>query len=252
MAAGMDEKREGVFEGRNAVAEAIRSGVRFDKAFVLRGASGELLRLAGKLRASGAVVVEADRQKLDAMSQTQAHQGVIALASAVEYAEVPDLLRLAEQRGEPPLIVVCNGIEDPRNLGAIIRAAECAGAHGVVISKRHSATLTAAAAKASAGAVFHLPVARVANIPSCLKELKKQGLWVFGAEARGTVPLYGADLTGPAALVIGSEGAGLSRLTAETCDVLVSIPMRGKLNSLNASAACAILLYEALRQRAFV
>ena len=160
-----------------------------------------------------------------------------------------DLLQAARDRGEPPLLVVCDELSDPHNLGAVIRTAECAGAHGVIIPKRRSAGLTAVVAKTSAGAVSHLPVARVANLPSLLKQLKKEGLWIFGAAADGPVSLYEADLKGPAAIVIGSEGSGMSRLVAETCDVLVRIPMKGKLNSLNASAAAAILLYEAVRQR---
>jgi len=162
---------------------------------------------------------------------------------------VEEILKTAEARGEPPLLVVCDEINDPHNLGAILRSAECAGAHGVIIPKRRSAGLTAVVAKTSAGAVSHIPVARVPNLPSLLKDLKQEGLWIFGGSATGSVPLYEADLKGPTVLVIGSEGTGLTRLVAETCDVLVSIPMKGKLNSLNASAAAAILLYEAVRQR---
>ena len=177
------------------------------------------------------------------------HQGVIAVAAVREYASVEDILQAARDKGEAPLLVVCDELSDPHNLGAVIRTAECAGAHGVVIPKRRSAGLTAVVAKTSAGAVSHLPVARVANLPSLLKQLKKEGLWIFGSAADGPTSLYEADLKGPAALVIGSEGEGMSRLVAETCDFLVSIPMKGKLNSLNASAAAAILLYEALRQR---
>ena len=183
------------------------------------------------------------------MSRTHTHQGVIALAAVREYASVEDILRAAAEKGEPPLLVVCDELSDPHNLGAVIRTAECAGAHGVVIPKRRSAGLTAVVAKTSAGAVAHVPVARVPNLVALLKELKKQGVWIFGTAADGTTPLYQADLKGPAAIVIGSEGSGMSRLTAENCDFLVSIPMRGKLNSLNASAAAAILLYEAVRQR---
>ncbi|MCI8573456.1 MAG: 23S rRNA (guanosine(2251)-2'-O)-methyltransferase RlmB, partial [Oscillibacter sp.] len=165
------------------------------------------------------------------------------------YASVEDILQAAADKGEPPLLVVCDELSDPHNLGAVIRTAECAGAHGVIIPKRRSAGLTAVVAKTSAGAVAHVPVARVPNLPALLKDLKKQGLWVFGADAGGSTPLYEADLKGPAAIVVGSEGSGMSRLVAETCDFLISIPMRGKLNSLNASAAAAILLYEAVRQR---
>ena len=254
----MDEKRkagptaeaDGVIEGRNAVIEALRAGTAIDKIYLQKGETDRTLgHIASKARAGGVVVVEADRRKLDAMSRTHAHQGVIALAAVREYATVEDILRAAADRGEPPLIVVCDEISDPQNLGAIIRTAECAGAHGVIIPKRRSAGLTAIVAKTSAGAVAHVPVARVPNIPSLLKDLKKQGVWVFGTAADGGTALYAADLKGPAAIVIGSEGDGMTRLAAESCDFLVSIPMQGKLSSLNASAAAAILLYEAVRQR---
>ena len=241
---------DGIIEGRNAVAEALRAGTPIDKVFLLKGEVDLPLRqLANQARQQGAVLAEVDRHKLDAMSRTHAHQGIIAVAAVREYASVEDLLQAARDRGEPPLLVVCDELSDPHNLGAVIRTAECAGAHGVIIPKRRSAGLTAVVAKTSAGAVSHLPVARVANLPSLLKQLKKEGLWIFGAAADGPVSLYEADLKGPAAIVIGSEGSGMSRLVAETCDVLVRIPMKGKLNSLNASAAAAILLYEAVRQR---
>ena len=241
---------DGIIEGRNAVAEALRAGTPIDKVFLLKGEVDLPLRqLANQARQQGAVLAEVDRHKLDAMSRTHAHQGIIAVAAVREYASVEDLLQAARDRGEPPLLVVCDELSDPHNLGAVIRTAECAGAHGVIIPKRRSAGLTAVVAKTSAGAVSHLPVARVANLPSLLKRLKEEGLWIFGSAADGTTSLYAADLKGPAALVIGSEGSGMSRLVSETCDFLVRIPMRGKLNSLNASAAAAILLYEALRQR---
>lgn len=246
----LNAEADGVIEGRNAVIEALRAGETIDKIFIARGETDKTLgHIASKARAAGIVVVDADRRKLDYMSRTHAHQGVIALAAVREYASVEDIFAVAEQRGEPPLIVVCDEISDPHNLGAIIRTAECAGAHGVVIPKRRSAGLTAVVGKTSAGAVAHIAVARVPNIPTLLKDLKKQGVWVFGAAADGTTPLYGADLKGPAAIVIGSEGDGMTRLVSENCDFLVSIPMRGKLNSLNASAAAAVLLYEAVRQR---
>ena len=241
---------ETYIEGRNAVTEALRAGTALDKLYIARGETDHTLgRIAAQARKSGVVVVECDRRKLDAMSETHSHQGVIAVAAAQAYAAVEDILQRAADRGEPPLVVVCDEISDPHNLGAIIRTAECAGAHGVIIPKRRSAGLTAIVAKTSAGAVSHLPVARVANLTACLKELKRQGVWVFGADAAGDRVLYDADLKGPAAIVIGSEGSGMGRLVSETCDFLVRIPMRGKLNSLNASAAAAILLYEAVRQR---
>ena len=241
---------DGVIEGRNAVIEALRAGENIDKIFIQKGETDKTLgHIASKARAAGIVVVDADKRKLDGMSRTHAHQGVIALAAMREYVSVEDILAKAAEKGENPLIVICDEISDPHNLGAIIRTAECAGAHGIVIPKRRSAGLTAVVAKTSAGAVAHMPVARVANIPSLLKDLKKQGVWVFGTAAKGTTKLYEADLKGSAAIVIGSEGDGMTRLAEENCDFLVSIPMQGKLNSLNASAAAAILLYEAVRQR---
>ncbi len=241
---------DGVIEGRNAVIEALRAGEAIDKIYIMKGDTDSALgHIASTARAKGIVVVDADKRKLDNMSRTHAHQGVIAMAAVREYASVEDILAAARERGEPPLIVVCDELSDPHNLGAVIRTAECAGAHGVIIPKRRSAGLTATVAKTSAGAVAHVPVARVANLPSLLKELKEEGVWVFGTAADGDTPLYQADLKGPAAVVIGSEGTGMGRLVAETCDFKVSIPMKGKLNSLNASAAAAILLYEAVRQR---
>ena len=245
-----DAEADGIIEGRNAVIEALRVGTAIDKIYLAKGETDKTLgHIASKARDAGIVVVEADRRKLDGMSRTHAHQGVIALAAVREYATVESILAAAAEKDEPPLLVVCDEISDPHNLGAIIRTAECAGAHGVIIPKRRSAGLTAVVAKTSAGAVSYIPVARVANIPSLLKELKKQGVWVFGTAADGTTDLYGADLKGPAAIVIGSEGSGMTRLVSESCDFLVSIPMKGHISSLNASAAAAILLYEAVRQR---
>ena len=241
---------DGIIEGRNAVIEALRSGETIDKIYLAKGETDKTLgHIASRAREKGIVVVEADRRKLDGMSRTHAHQGVIALAAVREYVSVDDILADAAAKNEPPLIVVCDEISDPHNLGAIIRTAYCAGAHGVVIPKRRSAGLTSVVAKTSAGAVSHMKVARVPNIPSLLKDLKKQGVWVFGTAANGTTGLYDADLKGAAAIVIGSEGDGMTRLAAENCDFLVSIPMKGDLNSLNASASAAILLYEAVRQR---
>ena len=239
-----------MIEGRNAVIEALRTQTNIDKIYIQRGETDKTLgHIASKARAAGIVVVEADRRKLDGMSRTHAHQGVIALAAVREYVSLEDILADAAAKGEQPLLVVCDEISDPHNLGAIIRTAYCAGAHGVIIPKRRSAGLTSIVAKTSAGAVSHMKVARVPNIPALLKDLKKQGIWVFGTAADGTTGLYQADLKGPAAIVIGSEGDGMTRLAAENCDFLVSIPMKGDLNSLNASASAAILLYEAVRQR---
>ena len=245
-----EAETDGIIEGRNAVTEALRSGTAIDKVYLAKGETDRTLsRIAADAKKAGAVVVEADRRKLDAMSLTHSHQGIIAVAAVRAYATVEDILSIAEARGEKPLLVVCDEISDPHNLGAIIRTAECAGAHGVVIPKRRSAGLTAVVAKSSAGAVSYMPVARVPNIPALLKDLKQQGIWVFGAAAEGTVSLYGADFKNAAAIVIGSEGDGMTRLVRENCDFLVSIPMKGRISSLNASAAAAILLYEALRQR---
>jgi len=247
---GSDAVSDGVIEGRNAVIESLRAGTAIDKIYLAKGETDAALgHIASTARNRGIVVVEADRRKLDSMSQTHSHQGVIALAAVREYVTPDDIIRMAQEKGEPPLVVVCDELSDPHNLGAVIRTAECAGAHGVIIPKRRSAGLTAIVAKTSAGAVAHMPVARVPNLPSLLKELKDAGLWIFGTDADGSVSLYDADLKGPAAIVIGSEGTGMGRLVRETCDFLVSIPMHGKINSLNASAAAAILLYEAVRQR---
>ena len=248
--APIEQENDGVIEGRNAVTEAIRAGVAIDKIYLLKGEGDSALgHIASAAREQGVVVVNTDRRKLDAMSRTHAHQGVIALAAVREYASVDDILAAAQAKNEPPLIVVCDELSDPHNLGAVIRTADAAGAHGVIIPKRRSAGLTAVVGKTSAGAVAHVPVARVPNLPALLKELKEAGVWVFGTAAERTSTLYQADLKGPAAIVIGSEGDGMGRLVRENCDFIVSIPMRGKINSLNASAAAAVLLYEAVRQR---
>ena len=244
------EEVEGQLEGRNALTEALRSGRTIDKVFIASGETDKgLQRLAAQAKDAGAVVVPVDRRKLDAMSTTHAHQGVIALAAAHEYATIDDILEEAAGRGETALIVICDELSDPHNLGAIIRSAECAGAHGVIIPKRRSVGLTATVAKASAGAVEYMKVARVTNINAAMEELKQKGVWIFGTAAEGSIPMYQADLTGPAAIVIGSEGDGMSRLVQKNCDVTVHIPMKGKITSLNASAAASILLYEAVRQR---
>ena len=245
-----EAEADGMIEGRNAVMEALRAGTPIDKIFLASGETDATLgHIASSAREKGIVVVEADRRKLDGMSRTHAHQGVIAMAAVREYAAVDDILNAAREKGEPPLIVVCDELSDPHNLGAVIRTAECAGAHGVIIPKRRSAGLTAVVAKTSAGAVSYVPVARVPNLTALLKELKDEGLWIFGTAADGDTSLYDADLKGPAAIVIGSEWDGMGRLVSQQCDFKVSIPMKGKLNSLNASAAAAILLYEAVRQR---
>ena len=244
------EENENQLEGRNALTEALRSGRTLDKVFIASGETDRgLQRLAAEAKEAGAVVVPVDRRKLDAMSTTHSHQGVIALAAAREYFSIDDILEAAAEKGETPLIVICDELSDPHNLGAIIRSAECAGAHGVIIPKRRSVGLTATVAKASAGAVEYMKVAKVTNINAAMEELKEKGVWIFGTAAEGSIPMYQADLTIPAAIVIGSEGEGMSRLVQKNCDVTVHIPMKGNINSLNASAAASILLYEAVRQR---
>ncbi len=241
---------EDMIEGRNAVTEAIRSGRTINKVFLADGDTDRALgRLAAMAKEAGAVVVRIDRRKLNEMSLTGAHQGIMASVAVHDYATIDDILAAAEAKGEAPLIVLCDELSDPHNLGAILRTAECAGAHGVIIPKRRSVGLTAVVGKASAGAVEYMPVARVANLTAAIRELKQRGVWIFGTAADGAVPLYSADLKGPAAIVIGNEGVGMSRIVADSCDFKVSIPMKGRISSLNASAAAAILLYEAVRQR---
>jgi 23S rRNA (guanosine2251-2'-O)-methyltransferase len=244
------EENEGQIEGRNALTEALRSGRTIDKVFIASGDIDRgLQRLAAEAKEAGAVVVPVERRKLDAMSTTHSHQGVIALVAARDYFTIDELLAEAESRGEAPLLVICDELTDPHNLGAILRSAECAGAHGVIIPKRRSVGLTATVAKASAGAVEYMKVARVTNITSAIEDLKKKGVWIFGTAAEGSIPMYKADLTGGTAIVIGSEGDGMSRLVRQSCDVTVHIPMKGRISSLNASTAASILLYEAVRQR---
>ena len=244
------EETEGQLEGRNALQEALKSGRTVDKVFIAAGETDRgLQRLAAEAKEAGAVVVPVDRRKLDAMSFTRAHQGVIALVAAHVYYSIDDILEEAASRGEAPLIVICDELSDPHNLGAILRSAECAGAHGVIIPKRRSVGLTATVAKASAGAIEYMKVARVTNINNAIAELKEKGVWVFGTAAEGSIPMYQAKLTVPAAIVIGNEGDGMSQLVRKNCDVMLNIPMKGHISSLNASAAASILLYEALRQR---
>ena len=244
------ESSADMIEGRNAVSEAIRSGRTINKVFLADGDTDRALgRLAAMAKDAGAVVVRIDRRRLNEMSLTGAHQGIIASVAVHGYATIDEILAAAEAKGEAPLIVLCDELSDPHNLGAILRTAECAGVHGVIIPKRRSVGLTAVVGKASAGAVEYIPVARVSNIAAAIRELKERGVWVFGTAADGALPLYSADLKGPAAIVIGNEGEGMSRVVAESCDFKVSIPMKGHISSLNASAAAAILLYEAVRQR---
>ena len=245
-----EDAPENMLEGRNAVTEALSAGRTIDKLFVADGDTDRALaRICAMAKQAGAVVVPTDRRKLDYMSATGAHQGVIAMVAAHDYASIDDILKKAQDAGEPPLIVICDELSDPHNLGAIIRTAECAGAHGIIIPKRRSVGLTAVVGKASAGALEYMPVARVSNIAAAIDTLKKAGVWVYGTAAGGDTTLYRADLKSAAAIVIGNEGEGMSRLVSERCDFKVSIPMKGSISSLNASAAAAIMLYEAVRQR---
>ncbi|MDR2590918.1 MAG: 23S rRNA (guanosine(2251)-2'-O)-methyltransferase RlmB [Oscillospiraceae bacterium] len=241
---------ENVVEGKNAVIEAFRAGVNIDKIFLAKGEIDTTLKhIASKARELGIAVVEADKRKLDSLSETNSHQGVIAVIAQTEYATVDEIVAFAKQKNESPLIVICDEISDPHNLGAIIRTCEASGVHGVIIPKRRSAGLTATVAKASSGAIFHIKIARVTNITATIKDLKDSGIWIYGASPDGEQTLWETDLTGPVAFVIGSEGQGLGRLVSENCDFKVKIPMSGELKSLNASVSTALLLYEAVRQR---
>jgi len=236
-------------EGRNAVLEAFRSGKCVDKLFVQKdNIDGPIHTILREARKSDTIVSFVTKERLNEMSETGLHQGVIAQAAAYKYAEVEDILKKARDSGEPPFIILLDGIEDPHNLGAIIRTADLAGAHGVIISKRRAVGLTAVAARASAGAIFHVPVARVTNIGSEIEDLKKEGLWFVCADMGGT-RMYDLKLTGPIGLVVGSEGGGVSRLVKEKCDFSAAIPMKGSIDSLNASVAAGILMYEIVRQR---
>ena len=244
-----NEPKPDVIAGRNPVSEAIRSGRPIDKILVARGEkTGAVVGILAKAREKQIPVKEADRVKLDFLSGSAPHQGIIALAAAKEYSSVEDILAYAAEKGEPPFLIVLDELEDPHNLGAIIRTAECAGVHGVIVPKRRSAGLSYTVGKASAGAVEYMNVARVTNIANTLDELKERGVWVFGADMNGT-DYEKCDFSGACAIVIGNEGKGISRLVREKCDVIVSLPMKGKINSLNASVAAGILMYEAMKDR---
>ena len=233
--------------GRNAVMEALKSGRPLDSVLIARGErQGSIGAIVARCRDNGIPVKETDSRKLDAMASN--HQGVIAVAACKDYVTLEELFAVAEQRGEPPFFIVCDELEDPHNLGAILRTAEAAGAHGVVVPRRRSVGLTGAVYKASAGAVEYVPVARVANINDALGEMKKRGMWIYGLDMDGE-DWCATDLTGAMALVVGSEGRGVSRLVRENCDFVLSLPMSGHINSLNASVACGIVLYEVARQR---
>lgn len=238
-----------VIEGRNAVLEAFRSGRTIDKLFVLDGCQdGPVRTIVREAKKHDTIINFVGKERLSQLTQTGKHQGVIAYAAAYAYSEIDDMLKLAEERGEDPFLILLDGIEDPHNLGAIIRTANIAGAHGVIIPKRRAASLTATVAKTSAGALNYTPVAKVTNLVKTMEELKEKGLWFACADMDGE-PMYGLNLTGPIGLVIGSEGEGVSRLVKENCDFTAAIPMKGEITSLNASVACGILAYEVVRQR---
>ena len=244
------EINEGLkIEGRNAVLEAFRSGKTIDKLFVLDGCKdGPIQSIMREARKSDTVVNFVTKERLDQISETKKHQGVIAYAAAYHYVEVEDILNCAREKGEPPFLILLDNIEDPHNLGAIIRTANLVGAHGVIIPKRRAVGLTATVAKASAGAINYTPVAKVTNLSQTMKELKKEGIWFVCADMDGTT-MYDLDLTGPMGLVIGNEGEGVSKLVKENCDFVASIPMKGDIDSLNASVASGVLAYEMVRQR---
>jgi 23S rRNA (guanosine2251-2'-O)-methyltransferase len=240
---------EFTIEGRNAVMEAFRSGKTIDRLFVLDGCQdGPVKSIIREAKKTDCIVTYVKKERLDQMSATEKHQGVIVYAAAYEYAEVEDILKAAEEKNEPPFIILLDNIEDPHNLGAIIRTAHQAGAHGVIIPKRRAVGLTATVAKVSAGALNYLPVAKVTNLSVTIDELKEKGLWFACADMEGEL-MYKVNLKGPIGLVIGSEGEGVGRLVKEKCDYIAKIPMYGKVDSLNASVAMGIMAYEIVRQR---
>lgn len=241
--------REETIEGRNAVIEAFRSGKTIDKVFVLDGCQdGPIMTIKREAKKAGSFIKYVDKTRLDQLSQTGKHQGVIAYSAAYDYAELEDILEIAKNSDEPPFLVLLDNIEDPHNLGAIIRSAHQAGAHGVIIPKNRAVGLTSTVARTSAGALNYIPVAKVTNLSKTIEDLKKDGYWFVCADMDGTV-MYDLDLKGPIGVVIGSEGEGVSRLVKEKCDFVASIPMKGQIDSLNASVAAGVLCYEIVRQR---
>ncbi len=246
----MEVSTEGLkIEGRNAVLEAFRAGKTIDKLFILDGCKdGPIQTITREARKNDTIISYVSRERLEQLSETKKHQGVIAVAAAYKYAEVEDILQNAKDRGEAPFLILLDNIEDPHNLGAIIRTANLAGAHGVIIPKRRAVGLTGTVAKASAGAINYTPVAKVTNLSSTIKELKEQGMWFVCADMGGT-SMYDLNLKGAIGLVIGNEGEGVSRLVRDNCDFIASIPMKGNIDSLNASVATGVLAYEIVRQR---
>ncbi len=246
----LDEQNTGKIEGRNPVTEAIRSGRTIDKIFVQAGEkNGSIRKIIALAREKRIVISEVDRAKLDRMSETKSHQGVIALAAAKEYCSVEDILRFAEEKGEKPFVIIADDLNDPHNLGSIIRTANAAGAHGVIIPKRNSVGLSPVVDKTSAGALEFMNIARVSNLPSAIETLKKANVWIVGADMDGENTIYTHDFSGAVGIVVGSEGSGVSRLVKEKCDFIVRIPMYGQINSLNASVAAALMIYEVARTR---
>ena len=236
-------------EGRNAVLEAFRSGKCVDKLFILDGCQdGPVRTIAREARKTDTIINYVSKERLDQLSETHAHQGVIAQVAAYDYSTVDEILARAEEKGEAPFLIILDNVEDPHNLGAIIRTANLAGAHGVIIPKRRAVGLTSTVAKTSAGAINYTPVAKVTNIVRTIEELKEKGIWFVCADMGGET-MYDLDLTGPMGLVIGNEGEGVSRLVREACDFTASIPMKGDIDSLNASVAAGVLAYEVVRQR---
>lgn len=234
--------------GRNPVIEALKAEKPLDTIYIDKEATGSIAVIVQLAKERGIVTKQVSHEKLTAMSRMTNHQGVVAMGACAKYVEISDILELAKSRGEDPFIIICDEINDPHNLGAIIRTAECSGAHGIIIPKRRSASLSGTVYKTSAGAASWLPVARVPNIPAAIDELKENGVWIYGTDAKGE-QYDKADLTGPIGLVIGSEGEGMGRLVSEKCDFMLSLPLKGKVNSLNASVAAGIFMYEVLRQR---
>lgn len=244
------ELPDDVLVGRNAVTEALKSGRGINKLWIASGdREGSVAEIAALAKERGIVVQYVERAKIEALAGGHRHQGVLAYVAPVPYAELDDILKAAEEKGEAPFLVLLDELEDPHNLGALLRTADATGVHGILIPKRRSVSLNATVAKTSAGAVEYVPVARIGNIAQTLKKLKEKGFWVAGADMDGEKAYYEADLTGPLVLVVGSEGRGMSRLTKDACDFIVSMPMVGRINSLNASVAGSILMYESMRQR---
>ena len=239
-----------IIEGRNPIIEALRSGREIDKILVARGdRNGSIVKIISDAKKKGIVIQEVDRAKLDSMSQTKNHQGVIAYVATAEYVTVDDILDSAKEKGEAPFIVIADEITDPHNLGSVLRTANAAGVHGIIIPKRRSVGLNSVVAKTSAGAVEFTPVAKVSNIAATIDKLKKENVWIVGADMDGDRTIYTHDFSGGVAIVVGSEGNGISRIVKEKCDFLVRIPLLGEITSLNASVAGALMMYEVVRNR---